>query len=148
MILLRNVQNLFGMTPLECLLRVLIIVVNAVYHQIYMDVNKNSTFVKVKVCCKCMSIWFFDYVVNFNFALMKTSSVSWIFLFAKAKAKMHDRLAQLKIRHMDTPAQRQCSNMLVASMHSFVLLQSDYNQEELAHSDGSIANLIMRDNGI
>jgi len=47
MILLRNVQNLFGMTPLECLLRVLMIVVNAVYHQIYMDVNKNSTFVKV-----------------------------------------------------------------------------------------------------
>jgi len=74
-----------------------------------------------------MSIWFFDYVVYFNFALMKTSSVSCIFLFAKAKAKMHDRLAQLKICHMDTPAQRQCSNMLVVSMHSFVLLQSDYN---------------------
>jgi len=66
----------------------------------------------------------------------------------KTLSKMHDRLAQLKIRHMDTPAQRKCTNMLVSSMHSYVPIQSDYNQEELALLDESVASTIMRSNGI
>jgi len=66
----------------------------------------------------------------------------------KALSKMHDRLAQLKIRYMETPAQRKCANMLVSSMHSYVPVQSDYSQSELALLDESIASTVMRSNGI
>jgi len=66
----------------------------------------------------------------------------------KALSKMHDRLAQLKIRYMDTPAQRKCVNMLISSMHSYVPIQSDYSQSELALLDESVATTVMKSSGI
>jgi len=67
---------------------------------------------------------------------------------SKTIAKMHDRLTQLKIRHMDTPAQRKCTNMLINSMHSYVPIQSNYNQQELQRLDASVANVVQSRNGI
>jgi len=61
--------------------------------------------------------------------------------------KMHDRLSQLKIRHMDTAAQRKCVNMLVASIHSFVPLQANHSQSELRRLDSSIVESVMKKNG-
>jgi len=67
---------------------------------------------------------------------------------AKTIEKMHNRLLQLKIRHMDPPAQRKCANMLVNSMHSFVPLQNNHNQTELMRLDESLSHHICRRNGI
>ena len=66
---------------------------------------------------------------------------------SKTIAKMHDRLTQLKIRHMDLAAQRKCSNMLINSMHSYVPIQSNYDHEELQRLDASIVNTICSRNG-
>jgi len=62
--------------------------------------------------------------------------------------KMHDRLSKLKLRNMEHRAQVKCSNMLVTSMHSYVPLQNDFEQDELYRIDLSIAHSIMKRNGI
>jgi len=67
---------------------------------------------------------------------------------SKTINKMYDRLSRLKLGSMDFEAQRKCTNMLITSMHSYAPLQVNYNQEELYRIDLSIANLIMRKNGI
>ena len=63
-------------------------------------------------------------------------------------AKMHDRLAQLKVRSMHPEAQRKCINMLVSTMHSYVPLQARYDRDELDRLDLSIANIVSKKNGI
>jgi len=63
-------------------------------------------------------------------------------------AKMHDRLAQLKVRSMNPAAQQKCINMLISTMHSYVPLQAQYDRDELDRLDLSIANIISKKNGI
>jgi len=63
-------------------------------------------------------------------------------------AKMHDRLTQLKLRYMETAAQRKCVNMLINSMHSYVPIQSNYDPQELQRLDASIVNIIKSRNGM
>ena len=62
--------------------------------------------------------------------------------------KMYDRISQLKLSNMEPDAQRKCSNMLVSTMHSFVPVQNNFNQEELYRIDLTIASAIRRRNGI
>jgi len=63
-------------------------------------------------------------------------------------SKMYDRLAKLKVRHMELAAQRKSVNMLVATMHSYVPIQNGHDQDELSRLDSSIATAIMKRNGI
>ena len=62
--------------------------------------------------------------------------------------KMYDRLTKLKVRHMEHASQVKCINMLIATMHSYVPLQTGYSQEELDRLDSSIIATIKRRNGI
>ena len=62
--------------------------------------------------------------------------------------KMYDRLTKLKVRHMEHAAQVKCINMLIATMHSYVPLQSNYDQDELNRLDASIINMVGKRNGI
>ena len=49
---------------------------------------------------------------------------------------------------MDTDSQRLCTNMLVASMHSYVPLQANYCPRELNKLDTYISSKVMKRNGI
>jgi len=49
---------------------------------------------------------------------------------------------------MEHVAQVKCINMLIATMHSYVPLQSGYDQEELNRLDASILNMVGKRNGI
>ena len=62
--------------------------------------------------------------------------------------KMYDRLSKLKINNMEHGAQVKCSNMLVTSMHSYVPLQNNFDQEELQRIDSTITNATMKRNGL
>jgi len=67
---------------------------------------------------------------------------------SKTIEKMYERIGLLKIHSMDPDSQRTCSNMLVASMHSYVPIQANYCQQELSKLDAFISNQIMKRNGI
>jgi len=62
--------------------------------------------------------------------------------------KMYEKIDTLKIQNMDTDSQRLCSNMLVASMHSYVPIQANYGQQELNNLDTYISSKVMKRNGI
>jgi len=62
--------------------------------------------------------------------------------------KMYERLSKLKIRNMDPDAQCKCSNMLVSTMHSFVPVQNNFDQDELYRIDLTIASTVRKRNGI
>jgi len=66
----------------------------------------------------------------------------------KTIEKMYERINLLKLHSMDPDSQRMCSNMLVASMHSYVPIQANYCQQELSKLDGYISTQIMKRNGI
>jgi len=66
----------------------------------------------------------------------------------KTVEKMYERINLLNLHTMDPDSQRMCSNMLVASMHSYVPIQANYCQQELSKLDAFISTQIMKRNGI